>query len=150
MMIHDITVQVGKHKRRKRIGRGPGSGHGETSGRGIKGAGSRSGWSGSIRASREGGQMPLFRRVPKRGFSNAKFRTDYVVVNLRALESRFQAEAQVDAKSLMAAGLISTLNMPVKVLGTGELTKKLHVTAAKFSASAVEKITKAGGTVTVL
>ena len=89
MMIHQITEQAGKFKKRKRVGRGRASGKGKTSGRGHNGAGSRSGSGGSVRASREGGQIPLFRRLPKRGFSNAAFRKDYAIVNLKALEARF-------------------------------------------------------------
>ncbi|MCX5659085.1 MAG: 50S ribosomal protein L15 [Planctomycetota bacterium] len=148
-MIHEVTPQVGSYKRRKRIGRGVGSGHGKTSGRGVKGAGSRSGWSGSIRPSREGGQTALFRRIPKRGFSNFKFRVEYEVVNIKTLENRFADGATINPQSLVKAGLISSASKPVKVLGEGDLSKKLHVTAAAFSAIASEKITKAGGTATV-
>lgn len=149
MMIHEITEKVGAHKKRKRIGRGVGSGHGKTSGRGVKGAGSRSGWTGSIRASREGGQMPLFRRVPKRGFSNFHFRVEYAVVNLKTLEARFGDNAEVTPKALVEAGLLSSTKKPVKILGDGELKKKLKITAAKFTKTAEEKITKAGGSITV-
>jgi len=149
MMIHEITEKVGSHKKRKRLGRGIGSGHGKTCGRGTKGAGSRSGWSGSIRASREGGQMPWFRRIPKRGFSNFKFETNYAVVNIRAIAARFEDGAEVNAEMLVKAGLIRDTTLPVKVLGDGELTKKLSVTAAAFSKAASEKITAAGGTVTI-
>ncbi len=149
MMIHEITVKVGAHKKRKRIGRGIGSGHGKTSGRGTKGAGSRSGWTGSIRASREGGQMPLFRRIPKRGFSNFKFRVEYAVVNLKALADYFEAGAQVNPQALLKAGLVGDLRLPIKILGEGELTKKLDVTAAAFSKAAMDKIAKAGGTATI-
>jgi len=150
MMIHEVTEKVGKHKKRKRIGRGPGSGHGKTSGRGVKGAGSRSGSGGSIRASREGGQMPLFRRFPKHGFSNFNFRTDYAVVNIKALDARFDDGAEVNPEMLVKAGLIRDTKMPVKVLAEGETTKKLTVSAAKFSAAAKDKIEKAGGSVTVI
>lgn len=149
MMIHEITEKVGAHKKRKRIGRGVGSGHGKTSGRGVKGAGSRSGWTGSIRASREGGQMPLFRRVPKRGFSNVIFRVEYAVVNLKTLEARFADNAEITPKALVEAGLLSSTKKPVKILGDGELKKKLRITAAKFTKAAEEKITKAGGSITV-
>jgi len=149
MMIHEVTVKVGKHKKRKRIGRGIGSGHGKTSGRGTKGAGSRSGWTGSIRASREGGQMPLFRRIPKRGFSNFNFRTEYAVINVRALAARFEDGAEVTPELLVQAGLITTPKTPVNILADGDLPKKLRVTAAKFTTAATEKITKAGGTTTV-
>lgn len=148
MMIHEVTELVGSHKKRKRLGRGTGSGHGKTCGRGTKGAGSRSGWGGSIRAGREGGQMPFFRRIPKRGFSNVRFSTLYAIVNIQALEARFENGAEVNAESLVKAGLIPDTKLPVKVLAEGTLTKKLSVTAAIFSAAAAEKISNAGGTVT--
>ena len=146
MMIHEITEKVGKHKKRKRVGRGPGSGHGKTSGRGHKGAGSRSGFSGSIRAGREGGQMPWFKRFPKRGFSNAAFRTVYAVVNLNKLEKSFADGDEVNPQTLTEKGLIREAKTPVKLLGYGELTKKLTITGVTLSASAKEKIESAGGT----
>ena len=149
MMIHEITVQVGKHKRRKRIGRGPGSGHGKTSGRGTKGAGSRSGYSGSVRASREGGQMPLFRRIPKRGFSNFHFTKTFAAINVKSLQARFESGAEVNPDALVKVGLIPNTRLPVKILGEGELSKKLTVTAAAFSAGAKAKIEQAGGTTVV-
>jgi len=149
MMIHEVTAKAGAHKRGKRLGRGMGSGRGKTCGRGHKGAGSRSGWSGSIRASREGGQMPLFRRVPKRGFSNFLFRVEYAVINIKALNERFETGAEVNPEMLVKVGLIPNTKLPVKILAEGELTKKLSVTAAAFSASAKEKIEKAGGSVVV-
>ena len=147
MMIHEITAKVGAHKKRKRVGRGPGSGTGKTAGRGHKGAGSRSGYSNT--GAHEGGQMPLFRRVAKRGFSNAQFRTEYSIVNLKALDARFEDGAEVNPDMLVKVGLIRSTKLPVKVLGEGELSKKLDITAAKFSKSASEKIEKAGGSVTV-
>lgn len=150
MMIHEITKQVGRHKRRKRIGRGPASGHGKTSGRGHKGARSRSGWNGSQPPGYEGGQMPYFRRIPKRGFSNARYATRYNVVNVRALESRFGEGEQVDFDRLKKAGLISHKNMGVKILGQGALNRNLTVSAEKFSKSAREKIEKAGGSCRVV
>ncbi len=149
MMIHEITAKVGRHKKAKRLGRGIGSGQGKTCGRGHKGAGSRSGWSGSIRASREGGQMPFFRRIGKRGFSNARFKKHFAIVNVKALEVRFDHGAQVNPASLVEAGLIPNTALPVKVLGQGDLTKKLSVTAAAFSRTAAEKITHAGGSAQV-
>jgi len=149
MMIHEVTEKVGKYKKRKRVGRGPGSGHGKTCGRGHKGAGSRSGSSGSIRASTEGGQMPFFRRIPKRGFSNAAFRKEFVIVNIKAIASRFDDGAEVNPDMLVKVGLIRDTRTPVKILGHGDLSKKLNVTAAAFSQSASEKITGAGGTATV-
>jgi large subunit ribosomal protein L15 len=145
MMIHEITSQVGQYKARKRIGRGHGSGHGKTSGRGHKGSKSRAGW--KRRATYEGGQMPLTRRMPKRGFSNADFRKHYHVVNLKVLEAICEGGCEVNAEALAAAGIIRDATLPLKVLGEGELTKKLTVTAAKFSASAKAKIEGAGGTV---
>ncbi len=148
MMIHEITEKVGSHKRRKRIGRGHATGHGKTSGRGHKGAASRSGW--KRRPGYEGGQMPIIRRMPKRGFTNAPFRNLFHIVNVRALEAILYDDAEVSAKSLAAAGVIRDTKLPLKVLGQGELTHKLHVTAAKFSASARAKIEAAGGTVTVV
>ena len=150
MMIHEITEKAGRHKKRKRIGRGPGSGYGKTSGRGHKGAGSRSGATGSIRASREGGQMPLFRRWPKRGFSNANFKKHFSVVNLGAIASRFEQGAEVNPEMLAKVGLIHDTKQPVKILASGELNIKLTVAAHAFSASAREKIEKAGGAVTQL
>ena len=147
-MIHEITEKVGKYKARKRIGRGHGSGTGKTSGRGHKGAKSRAGF--SHRPGFEGGQMPYFRRIPKRGFSNADFRTVYHIVNVASLEERFKKGATVDAAALVESGLVSNFNNPIKVLGQGELTIKLDVTADKFSASAIEKIEAAGGSVTVI
>ena len=149
MMIHEITSQVGRHKKRKRVGRGPGSGWGKTCGRGHKGARSRSGASGSIRATYAGGQTPLFRLLPKRGFSNARFRKLFAVVNLKSLDQRFEDGADVTPQTLVACGLVRTLTLPVKVLGDGAITKKLNVTAAAFSKSASEKITAGGGTVNV-
>jgi len=145
MMIHEITPIVGRYKKRKRVGRGPGSGRGKTCGRGHNGARSRSGATGSIRASSEGGQMPLFRRIPKRGFSNAQFRKVWTIVNIQALEARFDDGAQVNITTLIESGLVASSKYPLKVLGEGKLTKKLTVTAEAYSKSASEKITQAGG-----
>lgn len=147
MMIHEITEKAGAHKRRKRIGRGHASGHGKTAGRGHKGAGSRAGY--SRKATYEGGQMPFFRRIPKRGFSNFQFRTEYVAINIKALEARFEDGAEVNPDLMVKVGLLSDTKQPVKILGQGDLTKKLDVTAAAFSKSAEEKIAKAGGKTTV-
>jgi len=129
--------------KKKRVGRGPGSGLGKTSGRGHKGAQSRSGY--SFKRGFEGGQMPLHRRVPKRGFTNI-FRTEYDVVNLDQIESRFDAGATVTPEALRAAGLVSDRTSLIKVLGRGEVTKALTVQAHKFSGTATEKIAAAGGT----
>ena len=149
MMIHEITKLAGKHKKRKRVGRGPGSGTGKTAGRGHNGAGSRSGFTGSMPPNYEGGQMPYFRRIPKRGFSNAAFRKEYAIVNVQLLESRFEDGAEVTPQALAGAGLVGSAKQPVKILGEGQLTKKLTVTASRFSASAKQKIETAGGTCTV-
>ncbi|MHC5110126.1 MAG: 50S ribosomal protein L15 [Planctomycetota bacterium] len=148
MNITEITKQAGADRRRRRVGRGRGSGHGKTCGRGHKGAGQRSG--ASRFNMREGGQMPTFRRLPKRGFSNALFKVRYSVVNVEALEGRFEAGAHITAQALVEAGLIRNTRMPVKVLGNGGLSKKLTVDAAKFSKSAQEKIESAGGTVNLV
>jgi len=150
MMIHEITPLASKNKDRKRLGRGPGSGLGKTSGRGQKGAGSRSGWSGSIRASREGGQTPFFKRFPKRGFTNVNFKVEYAVVNLHELENAFDAGAEVTPEALIKIGLLADLKLPLKVLGQGQLKKSLKVSADKFSKAAEAAIVKAGGSVTVL
>ncbi len=147
MLNHEITSMVGRKKGRKRVGRGVGSGHGKTSGKGHKGQLSRPG---APRLSlKEGGQMPLFRRIPKRGFSNAKFERRYEIVNVSQLE-RFDEGAVVGLEQLSQAGLIDGLRHKVKILGDGELTKKLEVNAHKFSKSAEQKIVSLGGAVKVL
>jgi len=150
MMIHEITEKVGKHKKRKRIGRGPGSGNGKTAGRGHKGAKSRSGWSGSQVPGFEGGQMPYFRRIPKRGFNNAMFAKRFAIINLRFLEERFEDGAEVNPEMLVKVGLLHDTKSPVKILGSGELTKKVSVAAHKFSESARKKIEAAGGACTLI
>jgi len=143
----DITSIAGKHKRRKRVGRGTGSGHGKTCGRGHKGSGSRAGAIGWSLA--QGGQMPLFRRLPKRGFSNYNFAARYEVVNVSQLE-RFDDGSSVGLEQLSSAGLIGGCRSKVKILGSGELTKKLEVTAHRFSKSAEQKIAGCGGTAKVI
>ena len=143
MKLDEILKAAGRHKGRRRVGRGNGSGHGKTSGRGHRGYHQRSG-SGKLYGF-EGGQNPMLARIPKRGFSNANFRTEYQVVNVAALEDRFEAGTRVDAEALKAARLIGDAAEPVKILGRGELTKKLTVVAHRFSASAADKIAKAGG-----
>ncbi len=148
MMIHEITEKVGRRPRRKRIGRGESSGHGKTSGRGHKGAKSRSGWKNKF--GYEGGQMPFFRRLPKRGFSNVQFATHYAVINLKTLEERCKGGTNVTVESLAELGVLRDASKPLKVLGEGAITKKLNITAAKFSASARKKIEEAGGTITEL
>jgi large subunit ribosomal protein L15 len=143
MELSNLKPKKGARHAKKRVGRGPGSGHGKTSGRGEKGQKSRSGYSG--KRGFEGGQMPLHRRLPKRGFTNI-FKTDYAVVNVSDLE-RFDNGASVDEATLRQAGLVKGSHDGVKVLGDGELSKKLNVSATKFSKSAREIIEKAGGTV---
>jgi large subunit ribosomal protein L15 len=138
-----ITISSGKNKARKRLGRGSGSGHGKTCGRGHKGSLSRAG--SSLRLLYEGGQMPLFRRLPKRGFSNVKFAKRYEIVNVSQLE-RFDDDAAIGLEQLSNAGLIDSLKSRVKILGDGQLTKKLQVTAHKFSKAAEQKILASGGT----
>ncbi len=147
MLNYEITSIAGKHKSRRRVGRGGGSGHGKTCGRGHKGAGSRAG-SRAVSLF-EGGQMPLFRRLPKRGFSNYKFAMRYEIVNISQLE-RFEDGALVGTEQLSSAGLIDSLKSKVKILGKGELTKRLEVTANKFSKSAEQKIVASGGTAKVV
>jgi large subunit ribosomal protein L15 len=142
MGLHNLKPAKGSVRERKRVGRGPGSGLGKTSGRGEKGQKSRSGYGRKIGF--EGGQMPLHRRVPKRGFTNEPFRKRYVLVNLGSLET-FEAGAIVTPESLVEKGLIKNLREGVKVLGKGDLTKALTVKAHKFSAGATERIAKAGG-----
>ncbi|MHC4985019.1 MAG: 50S ribosomal protein L15 [Planctomycetota bacterium] len=142
MKLDEILKSAGRNKRPKRVGRGTGSGMGKTSGRGHKGLGSRAG-SGK-RLGYEGGQNPLLARVPKRGFSNFQFQSPRQIVNIASLD-RFDDGARVDAAALAEARLIDNPSVPVKVLGNGELTKKLTVVASAFSAKAVEKIQQAGG-----
>jgi large subunit ribosomal protein L15 len=145
MTITEITKRAGGYPKRRRVGRGEGSGLGKTSGRGHKGEGSRSG--GLKGGMYEGGVFPLFRRVPKLGFNNANFRVEYQVVNLCDLEARFDDGAHVTAASLFGIGLIRDLKEPVKILGDGEMKKKLVVEAQRFSVKAAAGIEKAGGTV---
>jgi large subunit ribosomal protein L15 len=142
MELNNLKPKKGARHAKKRVGRGPGSGHGKTSSRGEKGQKSRSGYSG--KRGFEGGQMPLHRRIPKRGFTNI-FKKDYAVVNVSDLE-RFDNGATVDETTLRQAGLVKGQHDGVKVLGDGELSKKLTVSATKFSKSAKEIIEKAGGT----
>lgn len=144
MRLHTIKPRPGAKHRVKRLGCGESSGHGKTSGKGHKGQKARSG--GSIRLGFEGGQMPLIRRLPKRGFNNTAFRLVYAPVNVSALEV-FEAGSVVDPKAIEAKGLAKGRFDAIKILGNGELTKKLTVKAHKFSASAKEKIEKAGGVV---
>jgi large subunit ribosomal protein L15 len=143
----DIKKSAKRHTKRMRVGRGIGSGRGKTSGRGHKGMKSRSGY--SRRLSHEGGQMPLFRRMPKVGFSNARWSDPVTVVNVEDLE-RFAAGGTVGPEELRAAGLVKGRLFSLKVLGRGVIAKALTVRANAFSASAIEKINKAGGKAEVL
>ncbi|MBI5363437.1 MAG: 50S ribosomal protein L15 [Planctomycetes bacterium] len=147
MDLRTVTKKGIKYPDRKRVGRGPGSGLGKTSARGHKGWGQRSGT--SRRPGYEGGQMPIYRRVPKRGFTNARFRTEYTTINVEQLEV-FDEGATVDLDAILAKGLTSRVSKLLKVLGDGELKKKLTVRAQKFSKTAAEKIQKAGGTIVAL
>ena len=143
MKLHELKNVVGAVHRKKRVGCGEGGGHGKTSGRGGKGQTARSG--GSIRPGFEGGQMPLYRKLPHRGFNAANFRVEYPVINVGDLAGLDAAVSEVNAEVLASAGLIRGGSASVKILGTGELSRALKVTAAKFSESAKAKIEKAGG-----
>ena len=147
MNLNDVHQGIRKNKKRKRLGRGTGSGHGKTCGRGHKGQRSRAGY--SVKPTFEGGQMPLVRRIPKRGFHN-RFAPTVVIVNLGDLEERFDDGADVTPEALREKNLAKGRYDLLKVLGDGELTKKLKIFAHRFSASAIEKIQKAGGEATVL
>ena len=142
MSLSNLRPPKGAKHAKKRIGRGQGSGHGKTASRGHKGAKSRSGF--KHKRGFEGGQMPLHRRVPKRGFTNI-FRTEYDVVNLDQLESLFEQGATVTVESLRERGIVSSRTALVKVLGRGDVTKALTVQAHKFSGKAAEKLAAAGG-----
>ena len=146
MKLHELSPAVGSVKESKRIGRGHGSGNGKTAGKGHKGQKARAGH--GMRPGFEGGQMPLQRRVPKRGFNNI-FAEEWIAVNVSALEV-FEDGAVVDAAALKAAGIIKKADIPVKVLGNGKLTNKLTVNLNAFSASAAEKINAAGGKAEVI
>jgi len=143
MRLHNLKPNPGAKHRRKRLGQGESSGHGKTSGRGGKGQSARSG--SSIRIGFEGGQMPFIRRIPKRGFNNARHATRYIPVNLDEL-NRFDEGARVDELAMRTVGLANGKAAGVKILGTGELKKKLTVVASAFSESAKQKIEAKGGT----
>ena len=146
MRIHDLSPAKGSRKNRKRVGRGPGSGHGKTSCRGHKGTKARSG--GSISPGFEGGQMPLQRRLPKRGFTNI-FKKDYALVNVWDL-NRFSSNATLDVEALKNAGLVKKVGDGVKLLGKGEISHPLVLRVNKVSKAAKEKIEAAGGKVEVV
>jgi len=146
MKLHELSPAQGSAKQAWRVGRGPGSGNGKTAGKGHKGQNARSG--GGVRPGFEGGQIPLYRRLPKRGFNNV-FAVTYSIVNVDAFNA-FEDGAVVDAQALVDAGVIKKVNDGLKVLGRGEITKKITVKAAKVSESAKAKIEAAGGTVEVI
>lgn len=147
MKLHELYPAAGATKEVKRIGRGHGSGHGKTAGKGHKGQWARSG--GGVRPGFEGGQTSLARRMPKRGFNNI-FATEYTVVNVADLEARFENGAVIDTEALIEAGLVTKVLDGVKILGNGEVTKNFTVKAAKFSEPAKAKIENAGGKAEVL
>ena len=148
MLKHELTPAKGANKKTKRLGRGTGSGLGTTSGKGHKGQKARAG--GGVRPGFEGGQMPMSRRIPKRGFSNVRFATVYEVVNLTDIEARYNAGEEVNLETLKAHKLIHGNKDGVKILGNGELNKKLSFNVHKLSGSAAEKIEKAGGSVKLI
>ena len=143
MRLHNLSNVKGAVHRRKRVGCGEGNGHGKTCGRGGKGQTARSG--GGIRIGFEGGQMPIFRKLPRRGFNNKNFKTYYETVNVGELAKLDDSVSEVNRETLVAAGLARANGKPLKILGEGELSKALKITAEKFSGSAKEKIEKAGG-----
>ena len=142
MMLHELKPAAGSNKAAKRKGRGHGSGNGKTAGYGHKGQKARSG---AKKAGFEGGQLPLQRRLPKVGFNNSVFATNYAIINVCDLEERFEANAVVDEAAVVACGLVKKVNDGIKVLGRGEITKPMTVELKAFSASAKEKIEAAGG-----
>lgn len=148
MLNHDITSNAVKYKSRKRVGRGRGTGNGKTSGRGHKGQKSRAGY--SRKTLYQGGQMPLFRRLPKVGFSNFNYETKYEIVNIKQLETIFDDGAVIEIANLVDRGLVDSAASKVKVLGDGQLTKKLTVVAHKFSKSAEQKIADCGGSTKIV
>jgi large subunit ribosomal protein L15 len=145
--LNNLHAAEGSTHKKKRLGRGPGSGLGKTAGRGNKGQKSRSGYSGKVGF--EGGQMPLHRRLPKRGFTNI-FKKEWIEVSLSALDKNFEANTEVTPQLLHDRGLIKKAKHDVVVLGTGELTKALRISAHRFTKSAREKIEKAGGAATLI
>jgi len=147
MALNNLRPPKGAKHAKKRVGRGPGSGHGKTASRGSKGAKSRSGF--RFKRGFEGGQMPLHRRVPKRGFTNP-FRIEFEVVNLDTLAEVFEAGSSVTPELLRERGLVRKTGVRIKVLGRGDISKKLTVQAHKFSGTAAEKIAAAGGVAEVL
>ena len=148
MKLHELRAPEGATKKPKRKGRGTATGQGKTAGRGMNGQNSRSG--GGVRPGFEGGQIPLFRRLPKRGFTNSLFKKEYAIINLETLDKLFNDGDAVSMETLLEKGVIRKELNGLKVLGRGEITKKLTVKAAIFSASAKEKIEAAGGKAEVI
>ena len=149
MQLHDVHQGIHRRKKRKRVGRGTGSGHGKTASKGHKGHASRQGF--KLNPLFEGGQMPLARRVRKRGFVNGAFKKDFAIVNLEKIEAAFEAGAVIDEAALRARGLVKGRHDDgVKILGDGEVSKALTIHAQKFSESAAAKITAAGGSVVIV
>lgn len=147
MRLHDLKPAEGSRKNKKRVGRGTGSGSGTTAGRGMNGQNSRSG--GGVRPGFEGGQMPLFRRIPKRGFTNSRFKKQWTILNVSDLNV-FEDKAEVTPEILLEKGLIKNLKFGIKILGDGELNKTLIIKANKFAQSAIKKIEAAGGRAEVI
>ena len=145
MNLADVLKHSGPRRRKRRVGRGESSGRGKTSGRGHKGAKSRSGWGGMLQ--HEGGQMPLMRRLPKRGFNNSRFRKEYAILNVQDLEEHFGNDEEVHLDAAKGKGITKKRETLLKILGKGDIQKKLVVKAHRFSATAREKIEKAGGSV---
>jgi large subunit ribosomal protein L15 len=147
MRLHDLKPAPGSTKKRKRVGRGSGSGSGTTAGRGMNGQNSRSG--GGTRLGFEGGQLPLFRRLPKRGFSNYDFKKNWTIVNVETL-NRFEDGTEVTPELLVETGIVKKFEYGLKILGNGELERKLTIKANKFTQSAIKKIEAAGGKAEVI
>ena len=147
MKLHELSPNKGSRKAKKRVGRGTGSGLGTTAGRGMNGQNSRSG--GGVRPGFEGGQMPLFRRLPKRGFTNARFKKNWTILNVEELNV-FENGTVITPELLMESGLVKKLNDGVKILGNGEIEKKLTIKANKFTQTAIQKIEAVGGKAEVI
>lgn len=148
MKLHDLRPDSGAKQKRKRVGRGTGSGRGKTAGRGTKGQNARSG--GGVRPTFEGGQLPLVKRLPKLPGFNNRFKVYYVPVNLDVMNERFEAEAEVTPETLYESGLVGRTGDPVVILGRGDMDKPLHIKAHRVSAGAKQKIEAAGGSVELL
>ncbi|HDQ92992.1 MAG TPA: 50S ribosomal protein L15 [Synergistetes bacterium] len=148
MELHELRPAPGSRRKPKRLGQGAGSGTGKTAGKGHKGQKARSG--GGVRPGFEGGQMPLSRRTPKRGFSNARFKKSFQVVNIERIEETFEAGTEIGIREMLLAGLISNDRLPVKVLGKGEISRAITVRANAFSKQAAARIEAAGGKIEVI